>query len=226
MRIGTCADQIRRLDEATEAHPRSVGRWRGVCGLSSTAGMAWNAKRQAPDKSAADGQNWQKLAMANFCVNRAVPSRACRLNRAPVPWLGPLARVASSLSRRSGTRARTSGGWMGPLVVALDRESWPWPTFLESGARPTLQQQKDPPCSARRRALEASFSSLGVGRVGGSLAGVKAGRGALQCESGCADLNALARRSVRRCPVRGSRLRPSAGANGVATPMTARVCRQ
>jgi hypothetical protein len=169
------------------------------------------------------------LAMANFCVNRAVPSRACRLNTAPVPWLGPLARVASSLSRRAGTRARTSGGWMGPLVVALDRESWPWPTFRGSGARPTLQQQKDAPCSARRRAPEASLSSLGVGRVGRSLAGLKAGRGALQCESaGCADLNALARRSVRRCPVRGSGLRPSTGANGVATPMVgaARVCRR
>src|SRR5215471_895745 len=56
--------------------------------------------------------------MAEFGVNRAVPPRAWRLNKAPALWLRPLAGAPSLLCRRSRTKARTSGGWMGLLAVA------------------------------------------------------------------------------------------------------------
>jgi hypothetical protein len=106
---GTAPIRIRRLDDCTEAHPRRV------------VGAAYAQHREwlgAASVRRPDGRDEQKLAMANFCVNRAVPPRACRLNKARVPWLRPLASVASLLSRRSGTRPRTWEGWTGSLAVA------------------------------------------------------------------------------------------------------------
>jgi hypothetical protein len=58
----------------------------------------------------------------------------------------------------------------GPNCTRIPR-SWPWPTFRESGGRPTLQygrcsMQEDAPWSARRLSPGCSLSNLGSGRVG------------------------------------------------------------